>query len=137
MPYLASPVGYVAIVVAVLGLASAATFNLYAMTAKPSRAWDPEIDRIVAQYNEKRSHGLVARAEAATPPALAQSTAMASADPGAPLTEKQVQTATQSSKRPTRRTGKRDQFVPAAFVSLPKFAITAPKAAASTIRRIW
>ncbi len=114
MRYLTAQVGYVALVLVVLATATAAVFNLYEMTAKPARAWDADIDRIIAQQQEKKRLAALTpqneRAEpakAATASTEAQTvgaTAMAASlaeDEG--RAERKAETASQTSKRPGRR----------------------------------
>lgn len=132
-------------VLAVLAAAGAAVFNLYDMTAKPNRDWDAEIDRIVAQHQEKRRQMASSpQTEPVEPVTLASAATVANADEAAAskdeeanvrdaVAEKKAQTAAQTSKKPGRRNARGGpQFVPAAFVNLPKFA--AASAASALLR---
>ena len=135
-------------VLAVLGVATGAVINLHEMTAKPTRDWDAEIDRIIAQQQEKKRLAALASPAPPSEPAKlaaadAESQTAAEATTGAfeaqdseareQAAEKKAQTAAQSSKRPGRRNARRDHFLPAAFAHLPKFAATT---AASTLLRL-
>lgn len=149
MQYLTAPVAYVFMVLAVLGTATAAVFNLYEMTAQPTRDWDAEIDRIVAQQQEKKRLALAPQSERSEPTRPAESRALLTADAEEttasirpdderarePLAEKKAQAAAQTGKKPARRTARGGQrFVPAAFTNLPKFA--AATAASALLLRL-
>jgi peptidoglycan hydrolase CwlO-like protein len=137
MRYVEARVGYFAMVLAVLGIATVAVFDLYASSAKANRDLDAEIDRIIAQQQQKkRLAALAAQPEATGPVTLtaASGAELARAEELSgsldendvareEAAEKKAQTAAQTSKRPGRR-GRRDHFLPAAFTNLPKFAAT-------------
>ena len=139
MRIVSASVGYVLTVLAVIAIASLAVFQLYGASAKQGRDLDAEIDRIVAQYHEKKR--LVALTERETPPQVppmaAVTTASAATDDDVEArdqaAQKQIITA-QSTKKLGRRANRRtEQFLPAAFASLPKFAAST---AASTLFRL-
>ena len=142
MRSLANPVvSYVGAVLGVLAIASVAVFTLHAMAAKAHRHWDADIDRIIAQQQAKklRTAGL-ARAEVTDGDARPQIAAVTRAaleedeDDLAFSNEEANSKKLQNSggKKSSQRTDRRRQhYIPAAFATVPKFAISA--AASTTI----
>jgi hypothetical protein len=135
----------VATVLAVIGIAAAGVVNLYGMTAKAHRDWDADIDRIIARQQEKKrlvemaslERGDLpgARLDVDAEPAVAAALTTGSFEDSDAEPQEQVNQKTQTSagKKTSRRVARRgDHFVPAAFVTLPKFAA----AATSTLLRL-
>jgi hypothetical protein len=146
MRNLAAPVvGYVATVLAVIGIASAGVFNLTGMTAKAQRGWDADIDRIVARQQERKRLVELASIERIGPPVRIAARAepeVATALPTGSIEDVEAdprdtgpqKVQNQGTKKPGRRgERRREHFIPAAFVTLPKFAATT---AASTLLRL-
>ena len=125
-------------------------FSLNAMTAKAHRSWDADIDRIVAKQQEKKRRTEMAALERAEPRAVIgvdQARVMAEVISGtfhneddvfvqrdrAPAQKAQTQNAQSSgAKKSGRRVAKRHRYVPAAFMTMPKFAVVTT----STILRL-
>lgn len=136
-------VGYVVTVLAVIAIASIAVFNLEGMTAKAHRSWDADIDRIIAWQQEKKRQAELAALGQNAPAGVAsdmepQAAELAAASAVEHDLDNQPEVSpqkarSQNGKRTGRRVARRGQrFIPAAFVTLPKFAA----ATTSTILRL-
>jgi hypothetical protein len=143
-------VTYVATVLAVIGTATMAAFSLNAMTAKAHRSWDADIDRIIAQQQEKKrlmEMAAVERMESRvvftkSQPAIAADVISGPLDEDDELFETRESSEPQkaqsqntpapSGKKSAKRAAKRKQYVPAAFVTFPRFAVVTT----STILRL-
>lgn len=119
-------VGYFAVTFAVLGIAGAGIGNLNGMTAKQNRELDAEINRLVAQHNERKQ--LVALADKSGGPRSSsrETTGSAGQDSGESQRQLAAKNATSASVVTARRSGRRgrnnsEHFIPLAFTSLPKF----------------
>lgn len=137
-------VGYVATVLAVIAIASIAVFNLDGMTAKTHRSWDADIDRIIARQQEKKKQVELAALDRTAPASVASDAEARAAEltTGSIAEENldnQYQTSPQKAQNQNaKRTGRRvasggKHFIPAAFITLPKFAATT---ATSTLLRL-
>jgi hypothetical protein len=124
MRYLTVLAGYFILIFSVFGIAGAGISNLNEMSVKQNRELDAEINRMVAEHNDRkllvafegeRGHGRKAAARETTGSAIPDSDATRQAAKNA--TSASVIT----SKRLGRRGRNRDHFIPLAFASLPKF----------------
>jgi hypothetical protein len=143
MRSLANPVvGYVGAVLGVMAMASVAVFTLHGMAAKAHRHWDADIDRIIAQQQAKKlDTAVLARAEIpddddARPQIAALTRGAIDKDEeelafsNQQANSKKLQNS--GGKKSSQRTDRRRQhYIPAAFATVPKFAISA--AASTTI----
>lgn len=143
MRYIANPIfGYFGAVFGVIAVASIAFFNLQGMAAKAHRHWDADIDRIVAQQQEKRHEmemAALARAEhPAAGPQIAALTTNSVDDDDDPLDSRdaaQSKEIKQNGKKNAKRGDRRRQhFLPTAFATLPKFASTAAATTTTLLR---
>jgi hypothetical protein len=129
-------IGYLSTVIGVIAIASLSVLTLQGMTAKAQRHWDADIDRIVAKQQAKKP-GIVLASLARTdttgstsdvaPGIMTVTTGPASEDESrvrnGDTTKPKMQN--QNGKKYNRRADKwRQHYVPAAFVTLPKFAAT-------------
>jgi hypothetical protein len=132
-------VNYVATVLAVIVTAGVAAFALNGMTAKAHRSWDADIDRIIAQQQEKKR--LIEAAERVEPrlvysksqPDIAADIISGPLDeddelfearePSQPQKAQSQNAQARSGKKSAKRAAKRKQYVPAAFVTFPRFAV--------------
>jgi hypothetical protein len=144
MRSLANPVvGYVGAVLGVIAIASIAVFNLHGMAAKAHRHWDADIDRIIAQQQAKKLD-TVAQAEipnfsdagprvtALTRDAIEDDEDDLASSNEEGVKSKKVQNP--GSKKNSRRAERqREHYVPAAFLTLPKFAASAAATTTTTL----
>jgi hypothetical protein len=148
MRSLANPaVGYVGAVLGVIAIASIAVFNLQGMAAKAHRHWDADIDRIIAQQQAKKlDTTALARAEIPddrdTRPRIAALTRDAIEEDEDDLAFSNEEAKSKKAQNPTskkysRRAERRPQhYMPAAFLTLPKFAATAAATTTTTLLRL-
>lgn len=150
MPILANPVaGYVGTVFGVIAIASIAVYDLHGVAAKAHRHWDADIDRIIAQQQDKKRYmDMTALARTETPDgesgvepqftALstgsieAEETASANSENGPPNVRGQG--GRKYSPRAERQ--RQQHYIPKAFVTLPKFAATAAATTTTTLLRL-
>jgi hypothetical protein len=122
MRYITALVGYFVLIFSVFGIAGAGISNLNEMTARQNRELDAEINRMVAEHNERkllalapdgqRGHGAKARM------AAQETNGTATSDSA----EAPRQVATRNTTKNLGRHGRNhDHFIPLAFASLPKF----------------
>jgi hypothetical protein len=146
MRSLANPVvGYVGAVLGVIAIASIAVFNLHGMAAKAHRHWDADIDRIIAQQQAKKLDTVVlARADipnvSDAGPWVAALTRDAIEDDEDDLAftneegVKSKKLQNPGSKKNSRRAERQHQhYIPAAFLTLPKFAASAAATTTTTL----
>ena len=119
-----------------MAIASIAVFTVRGMTAKAHRHWDADIDRIVARQQAKKLE-MVTLSDAETPALQSDAGPQIAALISEPLqAEDDDLAATNASdsqkvrnqvrKKSIRRADRRHpHYVPVAFATLPKFALTA------------
>ena len=128
-------VNYFATVLAVMATATAAAFALHAVAARAQRSWDADIDRIVARHQENKQRIETAALAAAQPHRVSApdhgfvtaeliSGTFDDAEFQARHTARGQKTRPQNAtgKKSNRRAVKRYRYVPAAFVTFPRFA---------------
>jgi hypothetical protein len=134
-------------VLGVIAIASIAVFNLHGMAAKAHRHWDADIDRIIAQQQAKKlDTTALARAEipedSDTRPRIAALTRDAIEEDEDELAFSNEEAKSKKAQNPTskkysRRAERRHQhYMPAAFLTLPKFAATAAATTTTTLLRL-
>jgi hypothetical protein len=150
MRTLAKPVvEYMAAVLGVIAIASLAASQLHATAAKTHRhrdaqVWDANIDRIIAQQQEKKRLIQLAASGQVEIPAEETGRQIAALTRGSledddvdDGPQKAAPKKAQGDKKSTKRTDRRrQQYIPVAFATLPKFAITTAASTTTTLLRL-